>query len=82
MDQTVIAHIAEAFFGMVALDFIWARYTIALTEYRSLAASMWASGIALCNGVVVLSFVHQPTMLIPVCAGAFVGTYLANRTWR
>ena len=68
-----------AFFGMVALDFVFTRYTMAVATQRPWWASGYAAGCLILQGGVILSYVHDPIMLIPAAAGAFAGTYLAMR---
>lgn len=66
-----------AFVGMLVLDFVWARYTLYVTQKRPVASSVTAAVITALNGSVVLSFVHDPWTLVPAVMGAFVGTYLS-----
>jgi hypothetical protein len=68
------------FLGMVALDFIWSRYITANAIGTAWAASWWATAITLLSGYVTLAFVNDPILLIPACAGAWVGTFAAK--WR
>lgn len=68
-----------AFFGMVALDFVWARYTINLVKKYNAVSGGYAATIMLLNGVVTLTYVHDPWMILPAAAGAFVGTFLGNK---
>ena len=69
-----------AFFGMAALDIIFARYTLAVTSRRPVWASGYASVCLLLGGSVVVTYAHDPIMLLPAAAGAFVGTYIGM--WR
>lgn len=68
-----------AFFGMVALDFVWARYVIVLTKKHIAVGGGYAAAIMLLNGVVTLTYVSDPWMILPAAAGAFVGTYLGGK---
>lgn len=65
---------------MFALDVVWAWYTAALVAKRPGAASSWASAITALSGINTVSFVHDPWLILPAMAGAFVGT--AFGMWR
>ena len=65
------------FFAMTALDFCWARYTVATSRLNALRSGIWASLLILLSGFVTTSYVADHTMLLPACAGAFIGTYIA-----
>jgi len=66
---------ALIFLGMVALDFTWARYTIACAERRAPRAASYAVGIYGLSGYLTVNYVADNWMLIPLALGAFVGTY-------
>jgi hypothetical protein len=71
---------AAAIFAIMAvLDFVWAKYTYATTSHRSLAAGFYAVLIIVLSGLNVLGYTHDPLLLIPAGAGAFVGTSLTVR---
>ncbi len=65
-----------AFFGMFALDVVFARYALAVTARRPWWASSYAAVCLLLGGSVVVTYANDPIMLIPAAAGAFVGTYV------
>jgi hypothetical protein len=71
--------ICLAFLSVAALDFVWAKYTYAMTGRRPIAAGLYASAIFGLGGVAVLTYATNPWMLLPAVAGAFVGTYIAVR---
>jgi len=68
-----------SFVSMVALDYIWAMYTIYLVAKRPVLAGTFASGLMLVNSLITLGYVNEPTLIAPLMVGAFVGTYLAVR---
>lgn len=68
-----------SFAAMVALDLVWAAYTIKVQKKKPALAGLYASAIMLINAVVTISYVTEPWMLLPVAAGAFVGTFLGVR---
>ena len=70
---------ALAFCSVAALDFVWAKYTYAMTGRRPVAAGFYASAIFALGGVAVLSYAANPWMLVPAVLGAFVGTWAAVR---
>lgn len=61
------------------LDLAWAVYTRHLVARRALPAATWAATIALIIGVNTILYTQDPWLLVPSAAGAFVGTYVANR---
>jgi hypothetical protein len=60
---------------MFALDFIYAAYTRNIADGFALKSAAWATALIVVNAGVVLSYVNNPWMLIPIAAGAFCGTY-------
>lgn len=77
--KSLLASCALAFFGMIALDFVWARYVLTLTKKYHAVSGGYAAAIMLLNGVVTLTYVHDPWMILPAAAGAFVGTYIGGK---
>jgi uncharacterized membrane protein YfcA len=75
----MIWQILLTFGGMVVLDFVWARYTIAITKKYAVVGGGYAALIMVLNGTVTLTYVHDPWMIIPAAAGAFVGTYIGSK---
>lgn len=67
------------FLVMVALDYVWARYTqhIAAFPPRPYRAACYAVGIMLLGAITVLGYTEDHWMLIPVGLGSFVGTFIA-----
>lgn len=63
--------------SMAAVDWAWARYAMALADRRAVASSLWAVAILLPSGWAIMSYVHDPMMLVPAAVGAFVGTYVS-----
>ena len=60
---------------MFCLDFVWARYVQACQDKRAIPAASLGAMLVLLNGVVTISYVADPWMLIPIVAGAFAGTW-------
>ncbi len=65
---------------MVALDFVWAHYTFAMTSGHILKSGLTAALIILLSGTAQIEYTHTPLMLAPAALGAAVGTMLA--VWR
>lgn len=63
--------------ALTILDFVWARYNLATADKRVWAASSYSVAIILLSGVSVISYSHDPWLLIPAAAGAFTGTFIA-----
>lgn len=67
------------FIAMYMVDMSWGRYV----QHAAAGNRMWAAGWSIpitgLSGLVTMSFVEQPLMLIPACLGAFVGTLHAIR---
>lgn len=68
---------AAVFAALALLDFVWARYTLAITDKRAVPAGIYAVGILALGGFSVISYTTDHWLLIPACSGAFVGTFLA-----
>jgi hypothetical protein len=66
---------ALAFLAMIAVDILWAKYIMAASDRRALAASLYSCGIVLGGAVVTLAYVDNAWNLIPACFGAMAGTY-------
>lgn len=67
------------FTAMFVLDFVYAKYTLAVQALKPTSAASYAFGITLCNVIVTIGFVHDNWLVIPTLAGAYAGTYFAVR---
>lgn len=67
------------FVAMAALDFVWAKYSMACADRRAWAAPCYAALIVVFNGPVVISYVDNHWLLLPAIAGAFCGTRISMR---
>lgn len=67
------------FLVMLVLDWIWAKYNQATTRKQPWTASFYAVAIYLLGALGTLSFIDNKWLLIPACAGAFVGTFIATK---
>lgn len=67
------------FAAMVVLDFVWAFYTLALTNHQSLRAGLYAGAWMTTQGFITVSYVVDHWLLVPAIIGAMVGTYAASK---
>lgn len=58
----------------VVLDFVWARYTIAMAECRSLESANWAFLITFMSALAAIMYVGDNWLVIPAAAGGWLGT--------
>ena len=67
---------------MVVLDFLWARYILALRDNQHVKGGVYAGTLYMLGGIVTVSFVFSPILLVPAGIGAFVGTYIGSKLGR
>lgn len=66
-----------AFATLVALDLAWAIYTASVSDGSNpLKAAGWAVFLYLLGASATISWTIDHWLLVPACAGAFVGTYV------
>jgi hypothetical protein len=65
------------FAAIFALDLVFAFYVAAVAAHAAFDASAWAAAIQLCNVVVVVSYVKDQRMVLPLALGAFGGTWVS-----
>lgn len=70
---------ALVFLAMFCLDFVWAKYTFAMTSRQPWRAASYASVIIFLSGGAAVGYVNDPVLLIPAMVGAFAGTFFAVR---
>lgn len=61
----------------VLFDILYALYVICVSKQRPLAASGISAVMYSVGAYGVMSYLHNPLYLIPLAAGAFIGTYVA-----
>lgn len=76
----MICHAILAFLGMLAADYLWARYTIHIAFTRPVRAANFAAAVFVVLGFVTVLYVNDYWMLIPAAAGAWCGTYIGTRS--
>lgn len=64
----------SVFVTMVFLDFVWAAYTIAISEKKAIRAGLTSIVIIVGSGYITREYVEDPWQLIPAGLGAFAGT--------
>jgi hypothetical protein len=67
------------FGSTLILDVVWAYYTKAIVANRPIRAASYGGVIMGLNGSAMIGVTHDPWMLIPAIAGAFIGTYIGVR---
>lgn len=65
------------FLAMALLDIVFAPYVAKIASREALEASVWASAIVVCNAFVVVSYVKDRRLILPLALGAFAGTWLS-----
>jgi hypothetical protein len=80
IDGPYIFTAALAFFAMLGLDFVWAKYTLHLARINPVRASVAAAMIVPLNAIVTIAYVDQWSMAIWAALGAFVGTFISLKT--
>lgn len=68
------------FLFAIATDFSWAIYMRRVAAGKALSAAVWSVVIAACGAVTVVSYVQNRSLLLPMLAGYFVGTFVS--VWR
>lgn len=70
-------------FGMMAsLDYVWAEYIKHTSDAAPLRAAAWSVPVYTMGAFMTLTIVHDPLLILPAAAGAFVGTYLSVKLKR
>ena len=67
------------FFAYVAIDALYALYTLAVTNYRPARAATISSVMYLLLATGFLAFTHNAWYLMPAAAGGWIGTFLTVR---
>lgn len=57
------------------LDFVWAKYTAAVTERRAERAAVLSGIIILFGAAATITYVDNHWMVVPATIGAALGTY-------
>lgn len=65
---------ALTFAAVFALDVVYARYTVAVTDGRKIAASGYAGAVIALSGFAAINYVSDHWLLVPAIAGAVAGT--------
>jgi len=68
------------FFAYVILDIVWAKYTLAIARNNKVPAAFWSAIVPVLSALVVIQYVTNPWLLIPMALGGAVGTWIAMST--
>jgi len=63
----------------VFFDVLYALYVLCVSRKQAFAASAISSVLYSLGAYGTMSYLHNPWYLIPLAAGAFLGTYIAVR---
>lgn len=66
-------------FIYIIIDIAYALYTKAVAQNKIIAASTWASILPVLTAFLVVQYIGNMYLVIPMMLGAFVGTYIALR---
>lgn len=61
----------------IIIDIAYALYTKAVAQDKIIAASMWASILPVLTAFLVVQYIGNMYLVVPMMLGAFVGTYIA-----
>lgn len=64
-----------AFVALTALDFVWGAYISAVAKAPPLNAALLSIPVYAIGMGATIQIVQHPWILIPACAGCFVGTF-------
>jgi hypothetical protein len=67
------------FVATLALDFLWARYILAITKRAPVVAALWSAGIIAISSTTTIVYVSNHWTILAAIVGAFIGTYLSVR---
>lgn len=67
------------FLLVFGLDYVWARYTRAVTAHSVVSACVYSVLIYMFSSFAVISYVENHWMLLPAAAGAVAGTWVAMK---
>lgn len=75
--MTGVALYVVTFGSMLAYDWLWAKYTIYVSQKRAAMAALSSGSILLIGSAATLAMVSDTKALVPAVLGAMLGTYLA-----
>jgi hypothetical protein len=67
------------FFALFFTDVFYTYYLRAVSDSKPLLASGWAVVVFIIASVAVINYTTNHWLLIPACAGAFLGTYVGMK---
>lgn len=67
---------AAVTFAMTVVDVCYAKYTLEVAKHKALRAALWSMAIISAGSFVTISYVHDRSLIVAACIGAFLGTYL------
>lgn len=70
---------AKVFLALLLVDWVWARYMLAVGAHRQHLAGAYAAAIILLTIVSTSEWVKDPWLSIPAMLGAYAGTYISTK---
>ncbi len=67
---------SSVFFGMALWDFLCALYVLAVGKKQAVRSGLLAAGMYAVSALVIIEVVQANWLILPTCAGAFIGTFL------
>lgn len=61
------------------IDWLYVKYTLAVTEHRAVLAASYGLLMHLIAAVGVISYTENHWLILPLALGSWVGTYLSIR---
>ena len=78
----MIEQFLMVFFIYIIIDIAYDLYTKSVAQDKILSASMWAAIIPVLTAYLVLQYIDNASLFIPMMLGAFVGTYIALKWFK
>lgn len=71
------------FFGALILDYVWGKTVLAMAHSSAFSAASWGCICTMLTGLLTISYVSNPWLLIPAGIGAFIGVYISKvKKWK
>lgn len=68
----------KVFFALFAMDWVWAKYMLAVNDRRAFVGGYYAALIIALTILSTSEWIKDPWLAIPAMLGAFAGTYIST----
>jgi hypothetical protein len=75
----ILLQALAVFAAVFVADLAWARYTVSVAAGRRQPAAAWSAAIVVLGAVSLIGYAHNPLLVLPAAAGAYLGTWVAMR---